>query len=68
MQLDVMITYRLHLTPEEFSTLGKSLAESNDPKAKELNVAIQRLRHHQAKQTLERTEHVLKSAEEAQDE
>ena len=61
--IDVMITYRLDLTPDEFSTMGKALAASDDPKAKELNIAIQRMRTKQTKLAAERSEAVLKTLE-----
>jgi hypothetical protein len=68
MQLDVMTTYRLHLTPDEFSTLGRALAKSDDSKARQLNVEIQRMRMKQVELSTEKCQAAMKAAEEANNE
>lgn len=62
MQVDLMKTYRLNLSPDEFSTLGKALSQSTDPKAHKLNVAMQQMVVTQERESHERRLHCLESA------
>jgi hypothetical protein len=60
--LDVMTTYRVQLTPDEFRLLGDALRAMNTPEARLLNAALQELRAKHVSEMAKRCDHIATSA------